>query len=161
MAWIEPITNRNSGTFYTHTDVNRVGNNVSYLKGYIDGLSATIQAYIASLGVADDELYDVDYTPATVSPKTDWAAGGDPRAAQMVQYLSDLTAIRGMLAVPSGTPAVPSGMDYFTHAKANDIETILLTVNGLIEAMETKLKTYADRAAVAWYYSGDIYGGDI
>lgn len=46
--WITPVTDRTSESFYNYTDVNRVDNNIRYLKEYVDanvGLVATLQTY--------------------------------------------------------------------------------------------------------------------
>ena len=85
----------------------------------------------------------------SVNPKTDWTTDDIPSTEQMEEYLDNIREIRGVLAVLYSTPAVPSRMRKLTLQKANDIEQILVDVNGLINKMQ---KSY--------YYSGELYGGE-
>ena len=85
-----------------------------------------------------------------VSPKTDWTREDIPSPAQMVHYLEQIQIIRDALAVYQTTPAVPADMEGLTHNEANDIEKILLDVDELITNM-----------IAAYYYCGDLYGGEV
>jgi len=98
---------------YNHTDRNRVGAAIAY-----------IAARLTAAG------YSVP-----VSPKTDWAIGDIPNVMQMTQYISDISAIRGALAVMASTPPTPPDMDKLTVEEANDIEKILRDVDELITKM--------------------------
>lgn len=85
-----------------------------------------------------------------VSPKTDWTRKDIPSPAQMVHYLEQIQKVRDVLAVYQTTPAVPADMEGLTHSEANDIEKILLDVDELITNM-----------IAAYYYSGELYGGEV
>lgn len=85
-----------------------------------------------------------------VNPKTDWSMQDIPTEAQMAEYLSDLATIRAAYAILQDTPAVPGSMEHLTYGTANAIERILHDVNALLV-----------NAAAAWYYSGEIYGGEV
>lgn len=85
-----------------------------------------------------------------VSPKTDWTREDIPTPAQMAHYLEQIQIIRDALAVYQTTPAVPADMEGLTHNEANDIEKILLDVDELITNM-----------IAAYYYSGELYGGEV
>lgn len=85
-----------------------------------------------------------------VSPKTDWKMNDIPRSVQMESYLSFINTIRGAFAVYDDTPSVPSSMKDLTWQRANDIEQILMDVDTIITNMET-----------SWYYSGDLYAGEV
>lgn len=122
------ITDRGAGTYYNAADLNRVGNAVQY-----------IARRIAKQGYA-----------ITVQPKTDWTEADIPTPAQMQQYLADIGAIRGALAVPLATPETPASMAGLTYTDANSIEQILLDVDALI----TKLIS-------AYYYSGELIAGEV
>lgn len=113
---------------YNAVDLNRVGEAVSYIA---------------------DRLTACGYA-VSVSPKTDWATEDIPTPAQLTAYLSDVAAIRAVLAVLPTTPAVPGDMIGLTHREANAIEQILVDVDALISNMEQ-----------AWYYSGDLYAGEV
>ena len=85
-----------------------------------------------------------------VNPKTDWEKGENITSDQMESYLADVRAIRSALSVYRNTPNAPETMYGLTTQKANNIEQILLDVDSLIDKMN---KSY--------YYSGEIYSGDV
>lgn len=86
----------------------------------------------------------------TVSPKLDWTVSDIPTAGQMAAYLRDVAALRAALTVAADTPEVPENMDRLTWKEANDIEKILTDVDELLTRM-----------AAAWFYSGDLYAGEV
>ena len=83
-------------------------------------------------------------------PKTDWATDDAPTISQMRKYLADVDALRSAIAVLPTTPEVPTDMDGLTYTEANDIEKILIDIDRLITNM-----------TFAWFYSGDIYSGEV
>ena len=85
-----------------------------------------------------------------VSPKTDWTVEDIPTASQMSDFLSYVKALRNAVPVMNDTPAAPADMDGLTYQEANDIEQILLDVDALISNI-----------AAAWYYSGDLFAGEV
>lgn len=85
-----------------------------------------------------------------VSPKTDWTVEDIPTASQMADYLSYVKALRNAVPVMDDTPAAPAEIYGRTHQEANDIEQILLDVDALISNI-----------AAAWYYSGDLFAGEV
>ena len=96
-----------------------------------------------------DRLRTIGYA-INIAPKTDWTIGDIPRTAQMERYLQDVGTIRAALALGAIAPAVPSDMDDLTAEEANNIERILLDVEDAIT-----------RIAAAWYYSGEIFAGEV
>jgi len=87
---------------------------------------------------------------ADVLIKTSWLISDIPREAQTDALLANLATIRAVLAVFSTTPAIPASMDNLTYIQANNIEKILEDVNTLTTNM-----------IAAWYYSGDLYCGEV
>lgn len=85
-----------------------------------------------------------------VSPKTDWSRVDIPTTGQMDHYLEQVRKVRDVLTVYQTTPLAPSDMVDLTYGQANDIEKILLDVNELIT-----------NAIAAYYYSGELYGGEM
>lgn len=85
-----------------------------------------------------------------ISPKKDWTAQDTPTEAQMQRYLADVAALRAVLAVLPTTPEVPPDMDGLTYTEANNIEQILKDIDILITNM-----------TAAWFYSGDLYSGEV
>ena len=86
----------------------------------------------------------------TVNPKQDWTGSDIPTAEQLAAYLRDVAALRGAIAVMDSTPPTPDSASELTWREANDIERILLDVDELLTRM-----------AAAWFYSGDLYAGEV
>lgn len=114
---------------YNASDMNRVGAAMRYVR---------------------DRLAACGCDTIAISPKTDWTDAGEPTESQLARYLSDLSALRGALAVLDATPPVPETMEHLTYWEANDIEKILEDVDALI----TKLMQ-------AWFYCGEIFAGEV
>ena len=94
-------------------------------------------------------LREYGYSVA-VAPKADWLEDDIPTAGQMETYRANIAAIRAALAVSADTPPAPGSMDNLTYVEANNIEQILLDVDALLTLISQ-----------GWYYSGEIYAGDI
>ena len=86
----------------------------------------------------------------TVSPKQDWTASDIPTAGQMAAYLRDVAALRGAISVMASTPQTPDSSSGLNWREANNIEQILLDVDELLTRM-----------AAAWFYSGELYAGEV
>lgn len=86
----------------------------------------------------------------SVSPKQDWTANDIPTAGQMATYIQDVAALRGAIAVMDSTPPTPESASGLTWQEANNIEQILLDVDELLTRM-----------AAAWFYSGDLFSGEL
>lgn len=111
---------------YNYTDLNRVAGAVLYVA---------------------EELAASGYS-VTVTAKQGWTETDIPTQADIDQYLADIAEIRSALPVPSDTPKVPTmPLDY---RKANDIESILILVDQLVQNI-----------AKSWFYSGDLYSNEI
>lgn len=85
-----------------------------------------------------------------LSVKTDWEMTDWPDERSMAQYLADLAKLRRALSAFSTTPPVPADMEDLTLDEANSIEKILEDVDQLLTL-----------AMQAWFYSGDLYGGEV
>lgn len=148
----------------TRADVERV----AYLRGRVAAGTATEAeeaewetvlkgAYNASdlnrVGAAvaylAERFTDQGYA-VTVEPKTDWMEEAWPTASDMERYLADVEKLRAQIAVMDTTPQTPESMENLTYTAANDIEQILLDLDELL--------THAQQA---WFYSGELYAGEI
>ena len=98
---------------YNATDLNRVGNAVTYVAG---------------------RLEEAGYAP-DIDPKIDWTVSDIPTESQMETYLDNVRALRNAITVPDSVPQVPADMDDLTYQEANDIERIILAVDALITNM--------------------------
>lgn len=86
----------------------------------------------------------------SVSPRQDWQVADIPTQESMTAYLADVAALRAALTVATDTPEVPEDMERLTWQEANNIEQILVDVDELLTRM-----------AAAWFYSGEIYAGEV
>ena len=98
---------------YNASDLNRVGNAVTYVAG---------------------RLTEAGYF-VPVSPKIDWTDSDIPKESDMQTYLEDVEILRSALTVLPETPEVPEDMEGLTYEEANDIERIFLAVDDLITKM--------------------------
>lgn len=87
--------------------------------------------------------------PEPLDPYT-WYEADTPRAYQMSRYLQNVSKLRETLTLPESTLEVPDDMVGLTQTEANNIETIL----GMIE-------TWIQNMMAAWFYSGDLYAGEV
>jgi hypothetical protein len=86
---------------------------------------------------------------ATVG-KSDWTEEDYNNVEALDYYLRDISLVRGAIAVTSDTPPVPDDLQGLYWWEANNIEKILEDVDYLITNMMQ-----------AWYYSGDLYSGEV
>lgn len=148
----------------TQSDVDRV----KYLRGRVSAGTATEAeaaeyetdlkgAYNASdlnrVGAAVDYVagrfrgqgYTVD-----VDPRTNWSESDTPTEGELATYLGNVKALRRRIAVKPTTPALPTDMTGLDYKGANTIEQTLADLDELL--------TNAQRA---WYYSGEVYAGEV
>lgn len=114
---------------YNYTDMNRVGQAVTYLR---------------------DRLRDDAGTSVEVSPKTDWSNGDIPTPEQAAQYISNVKNIRAAFILPENTPPAPESLSNLTHSQANDIETIFQNLDKTIESLKITLITSGE------VFSGEV-----
>ena len=86
----------------------------------------------------------------SVDPKTDWAMSVIPSEKQLQEYLGNVRILRQLVCVFPTTPNVPADMEQLDFNEANHIEQILLDLN-----------TILNHIAADWYYSGEVYSGEV
>lgn len=96
-----------------------------------------------------DRLNSFGYA-VSISPKVDWLETDSPRQSDMETYLFQLSVLRNAFAVMMATPKVPPDMEGLTYAEANNIEKILVDIDFLLA-----------KSAQAWFYSGDVFTGEV
>ena len=87
----------------------------------------------------------------TLQPTPTWSVGEIPNEEQMTAYLSNLAALRGVLAVLPTTPATPESMELLTYVTANNIEQILIDINLILNTMGGAFL----RAGMPWAVAGN------
>lgn len=153
------VTNRVGG-YYNATDLNRVETAAAYLMAQFDALPAGLLAYLASLGVAPDTIFEVPYSyPLGLVTKTDWVPE-DSSAAELTRFIDNIKALRDVITLPSGTPELPGDMNSLNVTEANNIEAVLQAIDVATLTLEALKKTYADYAAKSFVYSGEIGCGE-
>ena len=113
---------------YNHTDMNRVESAVKEL----------------------ESRFLAKGNRLSLATKTGWVQTDRPTQADMNRYFSNVVAIRGAVLADLKTPAAPTAETLFDYRKANDIETILLTVDGWLNKVDS-----------CQMYSGDLYLGEV
>lgn len=88
--------------------------------------------------------------PGEVLDPYTWYESDTPTASQMSRYLQNVSALRETLTLPAGTDEVPEDMNGLKQAEANNIESIL-----------DMLQTWIINMQAAWFYSGDLYSGEV
>lgn len=103
----------------------------------------------AAMNYLAARLREQGYAPH-ISPKTNWIDDEWVSPTDADKYLADLEEIRSQFALYDGAPTIPPDMERFTWKEANDIERILQDIDALLTNIEA-----------GWYYSGDLYAGEI
>lgn len=120
-----------------------------YYRIYITGSSFiwsnTTYAVIDEIKFYEDQT---DY-PEPMDPHT-WYEPDIPTATQLSRYLQNVSTLRNTLSLPADTAPAPDDIIGLTQTEANNIERILLIIDLWIQNM-----------ARAWFYSGDLYAGEV
>lgn len=104
----------------------------------------------AAVRYVADQMIELGY-PISLSTVTSWSRTSKPNTNDLQRYFNNVAKLRAMFPVYNTTPATPSSnMSTFNHEKANDLEKILLDVEDLLIKM-----------AAAWFYTGDIFMGEV
>lgn len=80
----------------------------------------------------------------------DWATNDLPRKNKILEHHAKTLAVIGLIPYPDKPESIPASLDYLTIDGANAIEKALY---GLIIA--------GRNIPDSWYFSGEIYGGEI
>ncbi len=124
------------------------------LEEYLSGLKGAYNA--SDLNRVESAVkYIADrFTVVGMHPEVDvhvlWDSSMYPDPAEMDRYLANIITLRALLPMAEDVPQVPPDMDKLNYEEANDIEKILLAVDDAIT-----------RISKSWYYSGDIYAGEV
>lgn len=85
-----------------------------------------------------------------VDVKTAWTNNEWVTENEATRYLHNIEVLRKAFVAPSNMPEVPQDLNDLTYQDANNIELILEMIDTIITNIS---KT--------WYYSGDIYAGEV
>jgi len=148
---------------YNATDMNRVGTAVQYIAQRMIQLPIDLQTYRENNGVGEDHIFDLPYDTAdiVVNPKTDWSVSDIPTVTQIKTYLGNISNLRSILTLPSGTPSPPSTLNGMTYTTANNLERILWVVYQALLQVESEAYDLIDRAALDRWHSDEFYANEI
>ena len=149
---------------YNAEDLNRVNDAARHLAQNAFSLIDILDTYRAAQGVAPDAAFLLPYKAEDVVidiPASLWTVEDIPVETDMETYLKNVVTMRDLLEVAVGTPALPSSMSNLTVDGANAIEESLLATDDAQQAMEALTKEMIDKTAAAWYFSGEIYTGEV
>ena len=146
---------------YNAADLNRVENAVSALAAALTDVVEEMKQYAESLGVAWDGLFDFPYNPEDYAPitKINWKDSDIQTAAEMERYLSNVKLLRGALNFTSDP--LPESMNKLTWQGANAIERALTGLNAALEEARTVRKDKITRTPKSWFYSGEVFAGEV
>ena len=82
--------------------------------------------------------------------KKNWNGNDKPTLDDIKRYMKNISDIRAALATFYTTPEAPTTKKRLTYQMANDMEQILKDVDDLITKMVN-----------AYFYSGDLYSGEV
>ena len=143
---------------YNAPDASRVGQAVLFLQNYLNGVQAALDAHRELYGVASDTIFNVTWGQLALTVKTDWTTGDIPTPEQLTVYLQNVNDVSAAITI---TRHLPSGMDNLTVQGANEIERVLEAEYAAGLGFEALKKQLIENTAAAWFYCGDLYGGEI
>ena len=167
------VAQGNSKGYYNASDLLRVENAAYELSKLYRNLSNLLRAYAANLNVDLTEALDIDYDVSLVKNltfKRDWkstdtlstgelATGSDiPTRDDMDRYLSNVRAFQKMLGTSYD---LPSSMRFLTIEGANAIEEVLAYADSYYTTYKKSKEQVIDKVPLSWYYSGDVFAGEI
>lgn len=82
--------------------------------------------------------------------KKDWSESDTPTAGQMETYRQNIVTLRRQIAVMKSTPETPETIRQLNYIRANNIEQILVDLDRLLTNIEK-----------SWYFSGELYAGEV
>jgi len=82
---------------YNYTDMNRVGNAISYVVNRGITLEQALVTLISNSGLEDNALYHLGIdVSTTVTPKTNWVVGDTPSGEQCRHYIEELNIMNNI-----------------------------------------------------------------
>lgn len=146
---------------YNASDLNRVESAVDCLSGLLRSLPEKLKEYAASLDVAWDAVFSPPYDPAGIDPqiKVGWEKEDIPTPADMERYLANVVLLKNSLEY--ATAELPPSMVNLTWQGANAIEQALKDLNEAIIVLRNYKESLIDNTAASWFYSGEIYSGEV
>ena len=147
---------------YNYSDVNRVETAIKY---FVDTMLQIYEQDIKlakELGVSWSSIYDVPYNPKdyeSIVTKNDWKINDMFSKTYRIDFLNKIIhVLSALINIPDD---FPTNFDRFDYKKANIIEKSLEDFNVSLTDLKSNKENLIIGTSKAWYYSGDLYGGEI
>lgn len=146
---------------YDWEDLNRVESAVVYLIDRLQSLPILLKDFASENEVAWDDFFDVPYNPDDYNliTKTVWQREEIPVIEELQRYLNNVKKLRAALEYE--TENLPDNMLFLTWDGANAIEKALELLDSEISNLTDKIKNSIKNTANAFFYSNEIYGGEV
>ena len=149
---------------YNYSDVNRVETAIKY---FVDTMLQIYEQNIQlakELGVDWAEIYDVPYNPEdykNIVIKNDWQINDLFTKTDRADFLNKIVHVLSAIIDIPANGEFPTSFDGFDYKKANIIEKSMEDFNVALIDLKIDKENLIIGTAKAWYYSGDLYGGEI
>ena len=148
---------------YNSKDFNRVESAIEYFSQKLVDVPQELQELATSLKVSwNEEFFGVPYDPngyVDVEVKTDWDVVDILTSADRKRYLDNIVYI--LQALEKDTTKIPSQLEGMDYNGANEIEKSLVEFDNSLTLLNDEKKSLIIGTTKSWFYSGDLYGGEI
>lgn len=147
---------------YNYTDFNRVESVVKYLSDRLVEVPVEIEDLRKELDIACDSAFSIPYDPSdyeNINVKTDWDVSNTLTETDRARYIGNIEHIA--LSLTDLPESFPRSLDGLTYSGANAIEQLLVNLDVLLSELKNAKETLLINTSKAWFYSGEIYGGEI
>ena len=103
-----------------------------------------------AVSLVSDMIREMGYVHPRLTVKTDWTREDIPNREDWTRYFSNVATLREAITVLHTTPGVPSMNDRLNHDRANALEQILVDIEDVVTRIQK-----------SWYYTGEIYLGEV
>jgi hypothetical protein len=147
---------------YNYTDFNRVESCVEYLVQKLYNTATGIEDYAKKLGVYLEPILSAEYDKNKyangLETKTNWSVNDFANKEDRQRYINNILFIIDGFQDLSTLPKVMDGM---TYSSANNIEKALGNLDMYLTNLKNTKENLITNTANAWFFSGDLYGGEI
>ena len=146
---------------YNFTDFNRVEIAVNYIANLLRTSPTNIKTYADAKCVALTGLLVLPFDPMDyfVTVKTDWNTSDIPTIDDAERYIGNVQLLIG--SIQNTYPSIPQTMEKLTFIGANAIEEALRILYNALIAEVSRIKDWIDKTAPAFFYSNEIYSGEV
>jgi hypothetical protein len=147
---------------YNYTDFNRVETCVDYLVKKLYDTAIEIEQYAENLGVYLELVLSAGYDKSKyengVTTKKNWDVDDLIVGTERQRYINNILFVVDGFQDLSTLPKTMSGM---TFSEANEIEKALGNLNIYLIKLKEVKENLIMNTSKAWFYSNDLYGGEI